>query len=275
MVHEPFTLVEHDLLKISEWEKEDKNLIAGFTTRLGGVGEKPYYALNVGLHVADDDRIVIKNRQIVATELGIPLEQWVVGEQIHGANITKVTSDDCGKGGRTLESAIKGIDGLYTKEQDILLVSLYADCVPLYFYSSKHHMIGLAHAGWKGTVSQIGPKMIESWTTNEGINASDILVTIGPAICQKEYEVDTNVIKAVDDVLPSIEERPYQPSRPGHYLLDLKKLNKQLLINAGVPKENIQISQYCTASNTELFFSHRKESGKTGRMMSFIGLKGY
>ncbi|OLO40983.1 hypothetical protein BTR23_04880 [Alkalihalophilus pseudofirmus] len=273
-MHEPFIQTEHHLLKIAEWEKNDRNLTAGFTTRIGGVGQPPYHSLNVGLHVADDDTIVLKNREHVARKLNIPIEQWVVGEQVHDAKINKVMRNDVGKGGQSQKTAIKGVDGLYTREKNILLVSLYADCVPLYFYAPKQQLIGLAHAGWKGTVSQIGSKMVEIWTNIEGINASEILVAIGPSISQTEYEVDQNVIQSVNKVLPQGEERPYQLTRPGHYLLDLKTLNEQILVRAGIPKENIIKSQYCTASNTNLFFSHRKEKGKTGRMMSYIGLKG-
>ncbi|WP_216830859.1 peptidoglycan editing factor PgeF [Alkalihalobacterium elongatum] len=271
MVHEPFNQTGDELLVISDWEKKDNNLCVGFSTRLGGVGKSPYDSLNVGLHVYDEDSIVLKNRQIVAEFLNFPIENWVVGEQVHDAKIKKVTSGDASRGGLSTKTAIDGVDGLYTKEKNILLVSLYADCVPLYFFAPKHELIGLAHAGWKGTVGKIGPKMIEDWTTVEGIDVNDIMVVIGPAISQEEYEVDTNVIRAVDNALPSSEERPYIPSKPGHYLLDLKRLNKQLLINAGIPSDNIKTSQYCTASKTNLFFSHRKELGKTGRMMSYIG----
>ena len=272
MVHEPFIKTEDDLLLIPEWEKKGHNLTAGFTTRLGGGGQSPYDSLNVGLHVSDDDSIVINNRQMVSVKLDFPIEQWVVGEQIHNSNIKKVTSSDGGKGAQSLTSAVKDIDGLYTKDKDILLVSLYADCVPLYFFSPKHEMIGLAHAGWKGTVGKIGPKMIEIWK-NEGIDPNDILVIIGPSISQQQYEVDHNVIKAVDQVLPQTDTPPYIQSRPGHFLLDLKTLNKQLLIAAGIPSHCVKISQYCTARKTDLFFSYRKEQGRTGRMMSFIGLK--
>ncbi|MFV8827069.1 peptidoglycan editing factor PgeF [Alkalihalobacterium sp. APHAB7] len=272
MVHEPFIQTEDDLLLIPEWEKHGRHIIAGFTTRLGGIGQTPYHSLNVGLHVSDDDSIVIKNRQLVSVKLDFPVEQWVIGEQIHDSNIKKVSRSDWGKGALSLNSAINGVDGLYTKDKDTLLVSLYADCVPLYFFAPKHEMIGLAHAGWKGTVGKIGPKMIEMWK-NEGIDINDILVIIGPSIGQEEYEVDANVIRAVDQALPQTEAPPYIESRPGHFLLDLKTLNKQLLIEAGLPSNCVKTSQYCTARRTDLFFSHRKEQGKTGRMMSFIGMK--
>lgn len=273
MQDEPFCHHVQEYMEIVHWMKENPRLIAGFSTRLGGISDAPYTCLNVGFHVHDKDQDVLKNRMILAEKLQFPLEDWVVAEQIHKANIKKVEKGDKGKGAFCLEDAIKGADGLYTQTKGILLVSLYADCTPLYFFSPNNEMIGLAHAGWRGTVARIGPKMVQLWNEEEKIELRDIQVVIGPCISQDVYQVDDLVISEVNKLLDPTDPTPYKKVAKGQYQLDLKALNYLLLLKAGLKPQQIKISQYCTFKNNDLFYSHRKESGKTGRMMSFIGYK--
>lgn len=263
---EPFILREKEFFHVP-FSKGDDSIVAGFTTRNGGVSLPPYTSLNMGFHVQDVESAVKKNREIVASKIGFPLQSWIVGEQVHGAQIQKVTVKDTGSGAMQVEDAIKGVDGLYTNEPNILLTSLYADCVPLYFVSPKTNFIGLAHAGWRGTVGAIGPRMIDLWTEKEGVPLEDIHCVIGPAIGKQQYEVDQKVIDEVKKVCDS----HFTVVSENKFLLDLQQVNRTLIEKAGIPAENIRKSSYCTASNLEFFFSHRKEKGKTGRMMSFIG----
>lgn len=271
MTTEPFKQ-EENLLLLPSWMNMDKRLIAGFSTRLGGVSQEYFTSLNVGLHVSDNQDDVIYNRKIVASKINFDLENWILGEQVHDSKIEEVGKSSSGSGVYSLDDAILGVDGLYTRDKGVLLVSLYADCTPLYFYSKKDEMIGLAHAGWRGTVGEIGPKMIKLWT-NDGVLLEDIKVIIGPSIGKDAYKVDTNVIEKVKQVLEPFEKCPYEEVESGQYLLDLKLLNYLLLRKVGLYDHQIEISQYCTAANTDLFFSHRKENGKTGRMMSFLGYR--
>ncbi|MBY6267802.1 peptidoglycan editing factor PgeF [Parageobacillus thermoglucosidasius] len=249
------------------------NLVAGFTTKHGGVSKGAFATFNLGLHVGDEVSSVCRNRQRLADLLQFPLEQWVCCEQIHDARIEKVTSSQSGKGAADYKSAIAGTDGLYTKEAGLLLALCFADCVPLYFMAPKHGMIGLAHAGWRGTVKNIAGEMIHLWHEREHIPLDDIYVAIGPAIGACCYIVDDRVITYVDCILDG-EQAPYKQVSIGQYALDLKELNKVLLIQAGVREEHIDISGYCTSCADYLFFSHRRDQGKTGRMMAFIGRKG-
>ncbi len=148
----------------------------------------------------------------------------------------------------------------------------YADCVPLYFLAPAHGMIGVAHAGWKGTVNGIARKMVEAWL-NEGIKASEIFAVIGPSICSKCYVVDDYVMDLVQNLLVDIDEKPYNLISEGQYQLDLKQLNALILQKSGIPNSQIDVTSYCTSCDHELFFSHRRDNGKTGRLMSFIGWK--
>ncbi|KMK77130.1 peptidoglycan editing factor PgeF [Alkalihalobacillus pseudalcaliphilus] len=269
---EPFVQEHDQLLQLKPWVADNKDLIAGFTTKNGGNSTGHFLSLNMGFHVPDLQEHVQKNRQMVAGILGVPLDSWVSSEQVHEASIKKITEEDKGKGARYLDTAIKSTDGLYTDQSNILLTSLYADCVPLYYRSKTKPFIGLAHAGWKGTVLGIGTKMLSIWEKEEQVPLDQIEVAIGPCISQNAYEVDTYVAERVAAQFgeEQLKEVTVQ-TRPGHYLLDLRKLHYLRFLDYGLKKEQIYQSSFCTHDEDSLFFSHRRDQGKTGRLMSFIG----
>jgi YfiH family protein len=144
--------------------------------------------------------------------------------------------------------------------------------VPLYFLHEKTGAIGIAHAGWKGTVGGIGREMAKFYS-NEGIDLGEVRAVIGPSICESCYIVDDRVISKVQKILEDVEIKPYNLINDNQYHLDLKELNKQILLNAGIFEANITITEYCTSCHQDYFFSHRRDKGRTGRMMSFIGWK--
>lgn len=270
---EPFVLQQESLFLIKNWTDQYKNLVAGITTKNEGFSKGAYHSLNLGFHVGDDLNDVCKNRQKAAEELGFPLEHWVGAEQIHEKHIQKITRADRGRGSDNYETSFKGTDGFYTDEKGILLTLCYADCVPLFFIAPERGMIGAAHAGWRGTVKQIAAEMVELWGM-EGIRPQQIFVAIGPSICKKCYIVDKRVIDLVQNILVDVEEKPYNLVKEDEYCLDLLDVNRLVLLKAGVPEENISLTGYCTSCNQDEFYSHRRDHGQTGRMLSFIGWKG-
>ncbi|WP_102347015.1 peptidoglycan editing factor PgeF [Bacillus sp. Marseille-P3661] len=273
---EPFES-HQSLLAIDIWNKLDKNIVAGITTRNGGISQKPYDSMNMGLHVNDSIVDVIKNRHQLAENVDFSLESWVCAEQVHGNKVLKVTKEDKGKGTLEMATAIKAVDGIYTKEPNILLTACYADCVPLYFFAPNYGVIGIAHAGWRGTVGDIAGEMVNAWSKNENIPKHEIYACIGPSIGKCCYVVDDFVIEQVKNTLhydTSTLADVYHERSKGQYELDLKHLNYVLLKNAGILTKNIEISTYCTSCRSDLFFSHRRDLGKTGRLMSYIGMKG-
>lgn len=269
---EPFFLQEPTFFTIKTWMDQYKGLVAGMTTKNGGVSNGPYTSLNFGFHVGDDPENVLMNRKRLSRKLDFSLHDWVGAEQIHDVVIRKVTNSDKGKGSDSYEESFKGTDGFYTNEQGILLTLCYADCVPLFFIAPEQRMIGTAHAGWKGTVKQIAVHMVEQWK-QDGIDPQQIYVTIGPCICKKCYIVDKRVIDLVQNILEDVEQKTYNLIKEGQYELDLREVNRQLLFKAGVPEENIFVTNYCSSCDESEFFSHRRDHGKTGRMLSFIGWK--
>ncbi len=269
---EPFIIQKQSYFSIQPWTDQFPGLAAGMTTKNDGESKGVYYSLNLGFHVGDELAAVCANREKIGKQMGFPVQNWVGAEQTHGSVIQKVSKTDCGKGSLSYDDSFKDTDGFYTNEDGILLTLCYADCVPIFFLAPKKKMIGIAHAGWKGTVKQIAARMIKLWE-QEGIQPKDIFVAIGPSICEKCYIVDNRVVDLVQNILEDVNEKPYNLITAGQYSLNLQKTNKLLLEKAGVPPQNILLTGYCSSCDNGHFFSHRRDKGQTGRMVSFIGWK--
>lgn len=269
---EPFVLKNNSILLIDTWTEHYPGLVAGMTTKIGGTSKGDFETLNLGFHVNDNINDVGSNREIVSDLLDFSINNWVGAEQTHDTFIKKVSKADRGLGAVSYEQSFKGTDGFYTNEEGILLTLCFADCVPLFFIAPEARMIGAAHAGWKGTVGKIGGKMIEAWK-KEGIDPEQIFVAVGPSICEKCYIVDDRVINLVENTLEDVEGKPYNLISDGQYSLDLREVNRKILLNAGIPDKNISVTRFCSSCHHDLFFSHRRDQGRTGRMLSFIGWK--
>lgn len=281
---EPFQLKQKPgepvFVTIERWEREHPCLSAGMTTRHGGVSGGPYESMNCALHIQDEPADVIENRRRLADALGWPFEAWTCGEQVHDRRVAVVTLADRGKGRTSREDAFQHTDAIVTNEPGIWLTSFYADCVPLYFFDPVQQVVGLAHAGWKGTVLRIASDTIRTMSETFGSDTSDVLTAIGPSIGICCYEVDDTVISRIDSCLneigadPELRQNVYRPgAENGKWMLSLQELNRQIMIKAGILPTHIEICGMCTGCRTDLFYSHRKENGATGRMASWIGLR--
>ncbi|WP_164669087.1 peptidoglycan editing factor PgeF [Virgibacillus doumboii] len=264
---EPFLQNSDSNLHIEKWQNMNSRLKAGFTTRNGGTSQRPFHTFNLGLHVPDRKEDVITNRHKLAKDLNIGLESWVSGEQTHQTNVHIVKDEDKGKGAKSYSSSLENIDGIVTNCTGVLCTAFYADCVPLYFFDPDTEYIGIAHAGWKGTVHRIGEKMVDTFKS-VGTDPANLLVVIGPCISQEVYEVDKHVTSHIPEKFFGKSVIPLENNR---YLLDLKQLNVEILLQHGVQPHNIDITKYCTFTDEALFFSHRRDHGKTGRMLGYIG----
>lgn len=269
---EPFKKTIDGVYHIDSWEKKAPGLVAGFTSKNGGTGK--YSGLNMAFHVNDEKSSVQQNRQHVSEIIGFPIKNWVGCEQTHETHIASVSKSSRGCGALDYESALSSTDGLYTNETGVLLTLCYADCVPLYFFDRTTKKIGSAHAGWKGSVGGIGPKMVLQWE-KEGSSLRDIEVVIGPSICKDCYQVGNSVITEAEKWYDAQDEKAFNSvlNKPDTYYFSLQMFNKDILVKTGIPLENIQVTQLCSSCSPD-FFSHRRDQGFTGRMMSFIGWKG-
>lgn len=271
------------LLHLEPWRVKHKEITAGFTGRQGGASKKPYDSLNCAFHVGDAPEDVLTNRRALAEALDFKPEAWTCGEQTHGAEIATVREADRGRGQKDRTSAFQATDGLLTDVPGVFLTSFYADCVPLYFYDPVHQVVGLAHAGWKGTVAQIAAAMVSKMETIYGSHAQDIIAAIGPSIGDCCYEVDDYVMEHVHrlegdlskltETASTVELYRTSDTDENKYMLNLKEMNRRIMIKAGILPTHIECTSWCTSCNQDLFFSYRKEDGVTGRMTSWIGIK--
>lgn len=247
---------------------------AGFinacSCRLHGESALKSGMFNLALHVGDDEALVLKNRQKFAEALGVGSKAFTTCQQVHGSNVVVVDKSLVGKGALSLNDTIMDTDALVTNLPNVPLLLFYADCTPVLLADPVTKCIGLAHAGWRGTVAKIVQKTVQAMMDNYGANPANILAAIGPSIGACCYEVDD----FVRDKANTYEEF-FKPvlAKPGHYMLDLWGLNAKMLEEVGISKENISISGICTADNHELFCSYRAEKGVTGRMGVCLSIK--
>ena len=243
-----------------------------FSTRLGGVSEGEFTSMNMAFNRGDNPENVTENYKRICKSAGFDFESLTASAQDHNTFVRAVTSENKGVGiykPRDLHS----VDALITNEKGVTLVTYYADCTPLFFVDIKQKAIGLAHAGWRGTVGRIGEKVVKKMTELYGTNPADIIAAIGPAISVCCYEVDkpcADNFYALSDLDSS---RFVFPKDNGKYMIDLLETNRQILVAAGVKNENITVSDVCTNCNSELLWSHRATKGKRGTMSAFMCIK--
>lgn len=268
---EPFKKSKSGLYYLERWEQEAPGLVAGFTSKADGMGK--YNGLNMAFHVHDDEASVRLNRKNISNKLAFPVDDWIGCEQTHEVHIKNVSKRDAGRGALDYASAFSATDGLYTVDTGVLLTLCYADCVPLYFFDRATKRVGTAHAGWKGSVGGIGSHMIKKWV-KEGSQLPHIQAAIGPSICGSCYKVDKTVISAAEKWYEPGEALPFWRSEEESdaYFISLQQLNKDILVKSGVLEENIMVTALCSSCSPD-FFSHRRDDGRTGRMMGYIGWK--
>jgi len=228
--------------------KHIPQLVAGVSTRHGGKSTQAYQTLNLGLHTDDDPDMVQQNLSLFCRDLGISPQALARSYQIHGDVIWETK-----EAGYT-----SGYDAIITYEPGVFAGVGIADCCPILLADPLRCCAAAIHAGWKGTVAQIVSKTVSAMIT-QGSNPTDILAYIGPCISIDHFEVGDEVA----------EQFEFKEKRRDHWHVDLKATHETQLRNLGISQ--IEISEFCTIANNDLFFSHRKEKGVTGRMLAIIG----
>lgn len=244
-----------------------------FSTRLGGVSKDIYSTMNLSYTRGDEREAVDENFRRIAGILQCELSDIVCSDQTHTVNLKVAVKADGGKG-ITQPRDYTDIDGLLTDEPGIVLATFYADCVPLYFVDTRKRAIALAHSGWRGTVDRMGRCVTEKMREVYGSNPADIVAAIGPSICQECYEVSGDVADAFAQEfrMPGQADKILINKGNGKYQLDLWKANEIVLEEAGIPVDQIQVTDLCTCHNSEYLFSHRASKGRRGNLGAFMGL---
>jgi len=220
---------------------------------------------SMALHTGEEKRYIIENRKVLESFFGKEY-RYATLLQIHSDRIHIVKSrEDLGWSG--IENTIEA-DALITNLPNMVLTILTADCVPILLFDPVKSAIGAVHAGWKGTQHSIVVKTVDMMQREYGSNPKDIIAAIGPSIGGCCYEVG-------DDVADNFTE--YQggamtEAGDGKYFLDLKSINADQLIKAGLNSSNIETTPICTSCQSNKFFSYRKEQGCSGRFISAISI---
>lgn len=244
----------------------------GFSTRKGGVSTGIFSSMNLNFKRGDDPDAVMENYRRMAAALNMRVEDMVLSDQTHTTNVRVITEEDRGKGILKPQD-YSDVDGMITNVPGIVLVTSYADCVPLYFVDPVRKAIGLSHSGWKGTVGHIGQKTV--WKMHEvyGSEPKDIVAAIGPSICQSCYEVSDDVAEAFRANFTADEAADILLDKGnGKYQLDLWKANWYVLTDAGILPEHLSVTDLCTACHPDLLWSHRKTNGQRGGLAAFLSL---
>ncbi|HOB87699.1 MAG TPA: peptidoglycan editing factor PgeF [Bacillota bacterium] len=241
----------------------------GFSTRLGGCSTGPLASLNMAFHTGDQPRRVLENRRRFFNRWGYSIHQLVAAQQVHGTGLVQVGRDDLGRGS-TPGSSIPGCDALVTTEPGLVLTAFAADCQLIFLVEPQVPVIALAHAGWRGTLGEIGPRAVEYLAKECGARRERILALLSPAICGRCYRVGEEVARQFAGA--GWGEPPYFTPAGEGGCLHLTAINREQLIRAGIRAEHIGDNSWCTSCRPDLFYSYRREGGHTGRMAGFLVL---
>lgn len=154
-----------------------------------------------------------------------------------------------------------------------MLATFYADCVPLYFVDTVHRAVGLSHSGWRGTVGRMGMHTLRAMADAFGTAPADVLCAVGPSICRECYEVSRDVAEEFQACFGENAQKLLFPGKGEKYQLDLWEANRQVLLDAGVPENQIIMPNICTCCNSRLLFSHRATGGRRGNLGAFLCIK--
>ncbi|SOD93447.1 peptidoglycan editing factor PgeF [Spirosoma fluviale] len=231
-------------------------VIAAESTRQGGVSPAPFTSLNLGINTADEVVNVDENRRRFFSVIGAGSFQFASSHQVHGTAVLYATEP-----GR-----FEGYDALITNRPNLLVGVTVADCVPILIYDQIHQAVAAIHAGWRGTVGGIVTKTLEAMQNQFGTLPEGCYCYIGTCIDECAFEVGPEVAEQFSPAFRRADDTT------GKSYIDLKAANTRLLIDFGVPENQISISPFSTAVNNDTYFSYRMEGGQTGRMLAVIGL---
>jgi purine-nucleoside/S-methyl-5'-thioadenosine phosphorylase / adenosine deaminase len=225
---------------------------AAFTTRLGGVSAPPFDGLNLGALTDDDPDAVLENRRRVALALDRDPERIPIGLQAHGAELAAHASPQTPSPFIAPGASIPRVDGHVTTDSTLAPLVFVADCLPIALCGPGG--VAMLHCGWRGLATGLVAAGVEA------IEAT--AAAIGPGIGPCCYEVDREVLEAFADLGDGLA---------AGRMLDLAEAARRLLRAAGV--ERVESAGFCVSCERELFFSHRRDRGRTGRQAGLVWLK--
>lgn len=230
-------------------------IVCGFSTKLSPNSNPPYY-FNLSYSVGDNRGTVDLNRKYFFDELGLNENCVSYQKQIHDDFIREVsTNGNCGES-----------DALITSKVNLGLAVSSADCPAIFIYDPENKIIAAVHSGWRGTEKKILQKTIKQLKTKFNSNAGDLIVYLGPSISLNNYEVGEEVAQKFD--------KDFVTSKESKFYLNLKAANYRMMIDEGVKKQNIQLSNLCSYEYNNILHSYRRDGQKSGRALGVIAIRG-
>lgn len=260
-------------MKLLEYELEQRGstLLVTFShicvphatsTRVGGFSAPPYDSMNLGRMSGDDLEVVERNRAHFAELVGFPIQQNL--QMTHGTEVVHIPDLESWARPSSGDAAITG-------NPAVSLSLTTADCVPIFFHDPEANAVAVAHAGWRGTLAGIAARTVEAMVEQLGAVPERLRVGIGPAIGPCCFEVGADVR---DPFAAHFGERSWIAARSADkWTIDLHQANLEYLHQAGVSSEHIRACDLCTSCRSDLFYSYRRDRGRTGRLLSAIRLQ--
>lgn len=238
----------------------------GFTARKGGVSAPPFDSLNLRLGRSDNEANVRENFRRLCAREDLDENSLTIVSFEHGNTVLRVDARHAGSGYN--RPYLPTCDGIVTNDPAVTLVTDHADCGCIFLYDPEHRAVGLAHAGWKGTLGRIGGNLVRLMQKEFASAPRALVASTGPCICQKCYEVDEVLALRFAEEFET-DECSY-PDGPGKARLSLETAAAIQLLDAGILPENITLMEMCTYENPKTLFSHRRDKNGTGDMAGFI-----
>lgn len=243
----------------------------GFTTKFGGISTGYYAEMNMAA-LKEPEEIIQENYRRICQKLQMDEKKAVLSYQTHTVNVRVVTEEDFGKGPFKLRD-YTDTDGLVTNLPGVPLVTLYADCVPLYFYDPVKKAIGLSHAGWRGTVHRMAESTVRKMRSVFGTDPGDVVAAIGPSICRDCYEVGPEVAAEFIQAFGEAHKAELMDEKPdGKFQLDLWAANRLVMKECGIPENQIFVTDICTKCCGDLLYSHRVMGKQRGLLAALLSL---
>ncbi len=248
------------------------NVVHAFSARAGGCSEGAMASLNTAFHTGDEYSRVRENRRRFLEMWGFHPDEVVAAVQVHGVKIREAGPADRGRGAVPRSFLGEG-DALVTAAPDLPLTGYAADCLLLFIAAPDVPAVALAHAGWRGTLQNMAARVTARLQRRFGADSAAMLAAISPGICGRCYTVGRDV--AGRFIEAGWRGKPYLwEASGGGFHLDLAAINEAQLRSAGIkPGHLAPGGGWCTFCRSDLFYSYRREKGKTGRMMGLIALR--
>ncbi len=229
-------------------------IVFGFSTKIGLKRGDPYY-FNMSLSVEDSREKVFRNRRYFFKRLGLSESAVATQKQVHGDRVTFIEEDiNCGES-----------DAMITNKPNLGLAISSADCPAIFLFDIQNKIIAAVHSGWRGTEKKILLKVLSKLENDFNSKPSSLVAYIAPSINQKNYEVGEEVA--------SLFAEQYSIKKNSKYLLNLQNMNKDIMLEFGLIRENIQISSLCSYEMKDLLHSYRRDGEVSGRAFGVIAMR--